>query len=127
MRLHEYQARELLTQAGVPVPASDVVSSSDEAVAVYKRKPFMSFEERKAVVENIIGVDRVIEQTTLDYVPNLKKLKPEIVVHGDDWKTSSQSQVRQQVIDILKDWGGQLIEPEYTEGSSSTKPAVGLT
>ena len=58
---------------------------TDEAIASYKRLPSMSYEQRKTVVEEIRGVGKVIPQTTLDYVPNLRKLKPDYVVHGDDW------------------------------------------
>src|SRR3989338_10910902 len=60
---------------------------TDSAIASYKRLPFLSYEQRKVIMENIKGIKEVIPQTTLDYVPNLKKLKPDYVVHGDDWKT----------------------------------------
>lgn len=94
---------------------------TDEAIASYKRLPYLSFEQRKMVVENLVGVNRVVAQTTLDYVPNLKKYKPDYVVHGNDWKTGIQAKVRQRVIETLAEWGGKLIEPPYTPGISSTK------
>lgn len=94
---------------------------TDEAIAGYKRLPLMTFDERKAVVEEIRGVERVVPQRTLDYVDNLRVLRPDYVVHGDDWKTGVQAPVRQRVIDTLTEWGGQLIEPTYTEGISSTR------
>jgi len=94
---------------------------TDEAIASYKRLPHMEYELRKEVVENIKGVKEVVPQTTLDYRPNLKKLKPDYVVHGDDWKEGVQSQTRQQVIDTLHEWGGKLVEVPYTEGISSTQ------
>jgi phosphoenolpyruvate phosphomutase / 2-hydroxyethylphosphonate cytidylyltransferase len=94
---------------------------TDEAIASYKRLPYMEYELRKEVVENIKGVKEVVPQTTLDYRPNLKKLKPDFVVHGDDWKEGVQSQTRQQVIDTLDEWGGKLVEVPYTEGISSTQ------
>ena len=93
---------------------------TDEAIARYKRLPLIAFNERKLIVENLKGVEKVIPQNTLDYVPNLIKLKPDFVVHGDDWKTGVQKEVRQQVIDTLAKWGGKLIEPNYTKGISST-------
>ncbi len=93
---------------------------TDEAIASYKRLPLIAFKERKIIVENLKGVDKVIAQKTLDYVPNLKKIKPDFVVHGDDWKTGIQKEVRQRVIDTLTQWNGKLIEPKYTEGISST-------
>lgn len=94
---------------------------TDEAIAGYKRLPFMSFEKRKIIVENIKGVDEVIPQSTLDYTPNLLKLRPDYVVHGDDWKGGIQKETRQRVIETLKEWGGELVELPYTEGISSTQ------
>ena len=93
---------------------------TDEAIASYKRLPSLTYEQRKQIIENIKGVDEVIPQTTLDYVENLKKIKPSYVVHGDDWKTGVQSKVRDRVIKCLEEWGGELIEPEYTKNISST-------
>ena len=93
---------------------------TDEAIAGYKRLPLIAFNERKLIVENLKGVAKVIPQNTLDYVPNLKELKPDFVIHGDDWKTGIQKEVRQRVIDTLAKWGGKLIEPNYTKGISST-------
>jgi len=94
---------------------------TDQAIASYKRLPFLTFEQRKQIVENIKGVSEVVEQTTLDYVPNLRKLHPDYVVHGDDWRTGVQQETRQRVIDALKEWGGELIEPKYTPGISSSQ------
>ena len=93
---------------------------TDQAIASYKRLPYMNYEQRAAIVENLKGVSRVIPQETLDYLPNLRTLKPDYVVHGDDWKTGIQRATRQRVIDALKEWGGELIEPPYTQGISST-------
>ncbi|WP_425498875.1 phosphoenolpyruvate mutase [Natronoglycomyces albus] len=94
---------------------------TDAAIASYKRLPHMTFDQRRAVVENIKGVERVIAQETLDYVPNLKQIRPDYVVHGDDWKTGVQKKTRQRVIDTLAEWGGELVEIPYTEGISSTQ------
>ena len=84
---------------------------TDKAIASYKRLPYMTYEQRKDVIENIKGVVKVIPQETLDYKPNLELLKPDIVVHGDDWKNGVQSKTRQDVIDTLAKWGGELVEP----------------
>ena len=93
---------------------------TDAAIASYKRLPYMKFEQRKEVVESIKGVDQVVAQETLDYVPNLRKYRPDFVVHGDDWREGVQREVRQAVIDVLAEWGGQLVEVPYTAGISST-------
>ena len=93
---------------------------TDAAIASYKRLPYMKFEHRKAVVESIKGVEQVVAQETLDYVPNLRKYRPDFVVHGDDWREGVQREVRQSVIDVLAEWGGELVEVPYTAGISST-------
>ena len=94
---------------------------TDEAIASYKRLPHMTFEQRRTVVANLAMVSNVTPQTTLDYVPNLRELRPDVVVHGDDWRTGVQSETRQRVIDCLAEWGGELVEVEYTQGISSTQ------
>ena len=94
---------------------------TDEVSARYKQMALMSYDERRAILENIKGVVRVIPQPSLDLVPNLKALKPDYVVHGDDWKTGFLRKTRQDVIEALKEWNGQLVEPPYTPGISSTK------
>ena len=67
---------------------------TEEAIANYKRLSLIAFEERKVIVENLKGVDKIIPKTTLDYVPILLKLKLGFIVHGDDWKTGIQKEVR---------------------------------
>lgn len=93
---------------------------TDEAIASYKRLPYLTYEQRAEIVSNIKGVARVVPQTTLDYVPNLEKLKPDYVVHGDDWKNGVQQETRQRVIDCIAKWGGKVIDIPYTPGISST-------
>ena len=93
---------------------------TDAAIASYKRLPYMTYEQRRIVVENIQGVSRVVPQETLDYEPNLRALRPDFVVHGDDWKEGVQARTRQRVIEVLAEWGGQLVEVPYTQGISST-------
>jgi len=94
---------------------------TDAAIASYKRLPYMAFEQRREVVAAIKGVEKVVPQETLDYVPNLRQYKPDFVVHGDDWREGVQAKVRQSVIDALAEWGGELVEVPYTKGISSTQ------
>ena len=93
---------------------------TDEAIASYKRMPILDYESRKQIFSNIKGVSEIICQDTLDYTKNLELLKPDYVIHGDDWKTGLQSEIRNRVIETLKKWNGQLIEVPYTKGVSST-------
>jgi len=94
---------------------------TDEAIASYKRVPYMTYQDRKEIIENLKGVTRVVPQLTLDYVANLDEIKPDYVVHGDDWRDGVQKDTRQRVIDALGKWGGELIEIPYTQRISSTK------
>ena len=93
---------------------------TDEAIASYKRLTLIPFEQRKIIIENIKGVEEVVKQETLDYVPNLKKIKPDYVVHGDDWKKGIQKKARAKAIETIKKWNGKLIEPKYTKNISSS-------
>jgi phosphoenolpyruvate mutase len=93
---------------------------TDNAIAGYKRVPYLSYDQRKIIVENIAGVSEVVAQETLDYTTNLKAIRPDYVVHGDDWKTGVQQATRQKVIDTLEEWGGELVEVPYTGGISSS-------
>ncbi len=87
---------------------------SDEAVASYKRMPLVPASERKRLFENIAGVYKVVDQSTLSYRENLEKYKPAIVVHGDDWCSGFQRPIRDEVTSILASYGGKLVEYPYS-------------
>ena len=87
---------------------------SDEAVASYRRFPLIPFTERKSLISNIMGVSQVVEQKTLSYAENLHELKPDFVVHGDDWREGLQKPIRQEVLEILATYGGKLVEFPYS-------------
>lgn len=93
---------------------------TDEAIASYKRLPYLNYEQRSMIVSNLKDVDEIMPQTTLDYVPNLELIKPDFVVHGDDWKSGVQKETRQRVVKTLEKWGGQVVDIPYTQGISST-------
>ena len=94
---------------------------TDDVIRGYWRNPIMKYEERKEVVSNIKGVVSVVPQDSLDQVPNLIELKPDYVVHGDDWLEGSQKELREKVVDAIKEWGGELVEVPYTHGVSISK------
>lgn len=105
---------------------------SDEAIAGYKRFPLIPFEERKILYKNIAGVSEVVKQNTLSYKKNLLKLKPDYVVHGDNWVHGYQEPIRQEVIDTLNTYGGKLVEfpysddPKYKEIDDRTRIELSL-
>lgn len=91
---------------------------TDEAIATYKRYPLIPVDARMEIVGSLVGVAHVVKQTTLDYEQNIRELKPDYVVHGDDWRSGIQSNIREKVIHTLSEWGGKLVEVPYTEGVS---------
>ncbi len=93
---------------------------TDQAISTYKKIPHLSYKQREIILKNIKFVKRVIPQKTLDYRYNLNLIKPNYVVHGDDWKKGIQKKIRSQVIKTLKKWKGRLIEPKYTKNISSS-------
>tara|TARA_Y100000996_G_scaffold319034_1_gene255128 strand:- start:1177 stop:2484 length:1308 start_codon:yes stop_codon:yes gene_type:complete len=93
---------------------------TDEAIATYDNIPYLDYDKRKVIVENLKYVKKVIPQKTLDYTENLNLIKPAYVVHGDDWKIGIQKKTRHGVIKQLKKWSGKLIEPKYTKNISSS-------
>ena len=94
---------------------------TDKAVRSYKGKTLMLYEDRKKVLMSIKYVDKVIAQKKLDYTDNLIKLKPNFVIHGKDWRNGVQAFTRSKVIQTLRAWSGNLVEPNYTKKISSTK------
>ena len=93
---------------------------TDEAVATYKKPTFLEFEKRKTILKNLKQVDKIIPQKSKDYIPNVKKIKPDFVVHGDDWKKGPQSYERQRLRENLKKRGGKIIDIPYTKNISSS-------
>lgn len=93
---------------------------TDSAIAAHKRLPFLTYDQRKEVVEHLKGVSRVVPQEEWSYVPNLLKYKPDYIIHGDDWKTGQLSRIREDVFRCMKELGGEVIEIPYTKGINST-------
>ena len=99
---------------------------TDSAIVSHKRLPYLTYEQRKQVIENIKGVSEVVPQEDWSYVPNLKKLKPNFIIHGDDWQVGPLSKIRDEVFQVMNEWGGQVIEVPYTKGINSTALAANM-
>ena len=93
---------------------------TDKAIAEHKRLPYLTYEQRKKVVENIKGVSEVIPQEEWSYVDNLKRIQPDYIIHGDDWKTGPLREIREQVFEVMNEQGGKVIEIPYTKGINSS-------
>lgn len=105
---------------------------TDKAIATHRRLPYMTYEQRKNVIENIKGVSAIVPQDEWSYVPNLLKIRPDFIIHGDDWKEGSEAELRQQVFETMAEIGGKVIEIPYTKGINSSSldkeiKAIGTT
>tara|TARA_B100000886_G_scaffold119798_1_gene80526 strand:+ start:14755 stop:16047 length:1293 start_codon:yes stop_codon:yes gene_type:complete len=87
---------------------------TNKACEELNETPLLSYEKRKEVLKSVKGVKIILEQNEASYLNNLKKLKPNYVVHGDDWKNTFQKKYRSEVINFLKDNRGKLIEIPYS-------------
>ena len=79
---------------------------------------YLKYQQRFDVINSLSMVSSIVSQEDASYKENLLKMKPDYVVHGDDWKGGKQSKYRQEVIDLLSEWGGELIEVEYSSDIS---------
>ena len=93
---------------------------TDKAITEHKRLPYLTYEQRKEVVENIKGVSEVIPQEEWSYVDNLKRIRPDYIIHGDDWKNGPLREIREQVFEVMNEQGGKVIEIPYTKGINSS-------
>ena len=93
---------------------------TDKAIATHKRLPYLNYEQRKNVIENIKGVSCIVPQDEWSYVPNLIKYKPDYIIHGDDWQVGPDKYIREEVFKVMGSLGGKVIEIPYTKGISST-------
>ncbi len=88
---------------------------TDEVIASYKRYPLIPLAERIEMFSSIRSVSRVVVQDALEYDDILEELRPDIVVHGDNWRTGYQAEIRERIIEQLGNWGGELVEFPYTQ------------
>ena len=94
---------------------------TDKGIKAYKnKKPLINFKNRRKILNQLKCVDGIIPLDGLKYVEFAKYYKFEYFVHGDDWKTNIQSNVRGKLIKTMKKWNGKVIEIPYTKGISSS-------
>ena len=93
---------------------------TDRAIATHKRLPYLTYEQRKNVIESIKGVSSIVPQDEWSYVPNLLKYKPDYIIHGDDWLYGPNKYIRDEVFKTMEKIGGEVIEIPYTKGISAS-------
>ncbi len=110
-----------IIQKGASLGSVVIGLLTDEAICSYTRPPQLSYSERESVLKYLKNIDKIIPQDSLDCSNNLLKLKPDILLHGDDWKDGFQSQIRKKVIKTLNQWGGKVIEVPYDIKNNQSK------
>ena len=93
---------------------------TDKAIATHKRLPYLTYEQRRNVIENIKGVSSIVPQDEWSYVPNLLKYKPDYIIHGDDWLQGPDKYIRDEVFKTMEKIGGEVVEIPYTKGISAS-------
>ena len=92
---------------------------TDNAISSQKRLPLLNFNQRKKILENISGISKVVAQNEWEYSKNILKIKPDYMIHGDDWIFGSDKNLRSGTIKALIKIGGKLIEIPHTKNISS--------
>lgn len=87
---------------------------SDAAMIRFNRFPTIPFEERMALVKGLEGVAQVIVQDDVMYDKVIAQLRPDYVIHGDNWLTGHMKAIRDNVARCLSAYGGQIIDVPYT-------------
>jgi phosphoenolpyruvate phosphomutase len=99
---------------------------TDEAVSSYKREPVVNFEERCQLISQIKFIDIIIPQYSLSYADNLRLVRPKYVFHGKDWRHGVQKSTREEVMGVIQEFDGKLIEPNCHEGVSTSQIIEGI-
>ena len=94
---------------------------TDKAISEYKKLPLINYDERFKILSGIKFVDQVVEQATMDCSNNIKKIKPDFFIHGDDWRVGIQKNQRRKAIQALKVNNGKLIEVAFNKDISSAE------
>lgn len=94
---------------------------SDEALIRYNKFPTISLDERVKLYKEIEGVEKVVIQNSMMYDDVISELKPDFVVHGDNWSNGPEAAIRNHVIEVLGEYGGKLVEVPYTYNEAVKK------
>ena len=93
----------------------------DAAMIRFNRFPTVSFDERVRMVKDIPEVDEVIVQNETLYENTLRKIKPDYVIHGDNWCEGPEKAIRDNAVSVMNELGGEVIEVPYTRNENVKK------
>ncbi len=91
---------------------------SDKALVRFDRFPTKSEAERIQMIRAVPGVSDVIVQDTVMYDTVIAQLKPDYVIHGDNWLEGPTKAIRDNVKASLDAYGGEIIDVPYTRNES---------
>ncbi len=87
---------------------------SDAASIRYNKFPTISQEERLKLYRSIEGVDEVVIQNDMLYDDVIKLIKPDYILHGDNWVDGPEKAIHDHVENLVKEYGGELVDIPYT-------------
>lgn len=86
----------------------------DSEMIRYNRFPVKTTEERVKMIENLEDISEVVVQKSIMYDDVIKSLRPDYIIHGDNWNEPGMKEIRNNILDLLSKYGGKLIEIPYT-------------
>ncbi|MBQ7707169.1 MAG: phosphoenolpyruvate mutase [Lachnospiraceae bacterium] len=86
----------------------------DSEMIKYNRFPLKTLEERVEMVKSIPEVDEVVVQDNLMYDKVIGELKPDYIIHGDNWEGEAMQAIYHNIVDNLSKYGGELVSIPYT-------------
>lgn len=101
----------------------DVIAGllTDSAIATKKKLPLLNYNQRKKILSSLNGISKIVPQNEWDYSFNILKYKPDLMLHGDDWKVDADGQeLRKNALSALNKIGSKLIEIPHTKDISSS-------
>ena len=93
----------------------------DSQMVKYNRFPLKTTEERVELVREIPDVKDVVIQDTIMYDGIVRELRPDYIIHGDNWVEDSMKVIRKNILEVLDKYGGELIEVPYTHNANIQK------
>lgn len=94
---------------------------TDEAMVRFDRFPTISLHERMQQISEIDGVANVMVQDSVMYDSVIRELRPDYVVHGDNWLTGPTRVIRDNAEKALRMYGGKIIDIPYTYNENVKK------
>ncbi len=93
----------------------------DAEMVRYNRFPILTTNQRVEMIERLPGVKNVIIQNSMLYNEVIRDIKPDYIIHGDNWNSGPLEVIRNNILALLKEYGGELIEVPYTRNEKVQK------